>query len=235
VTIEVRDADQNLSMIRFTVQYDASLAKAYTQAAGERLIPGNLNVFEREEFELFTTEHTIYDTVGASFSASDNGAAGSASPLYTFLGASIPSHDSVTVRIRPSRELNVANHVIIKNISGSRTFIQRADWQKGWVAAKFRQFGTYQAFVDDEPPVVNAPATNLTKASRIVFTPKDNFNVIRSLRAEVDGQWLRFTNDKGRSWIYTFDEKFPGGTHELKVEVEDEAGNVTTKIWTVTR
>jgi hypothetical protein len=44
-----------------------------------------------------------------------------------------------------------------------------------------------------------------------------------------------FTNDKGKTWIYTFDEKFPRGQHELKVRVEDEAGNVTTKTFQVRR
>ena len=101
--------------------------------------------------------------------------------------------------------------------------------------AKFRQFGNYQAFIDNEPPTVYLATTNLSKASRIVFTPKDNFNSIKSFRAELDGQWLRFTNDKGKTWIYSFDEKFPRGEHQLKIFVEDEAGNVTTKVWNVRR
>jgi hypothetical protein len=78
-------------------------------------------------------------------------------------------------------------------------------------------------------------AADLSKASRIVFTPTDNFNAIRSFRAEVDGQWLRFTNDKGRTWIYGFDEHFPSGEHQLKVTVEDEAGNVNERTWNVRR
>ncbi|HYH14227.1 MAG TPA: Ig-like domain-containing protein, partial [Flavisolibacter sp.] len=85
------------------------------------------------------------------------------------------------------------------------------------------------------PPTINTPPTDLSRATRLVFTPKDNFNEIKSFRAELDGQWLRFTNDKGKVWIYKFDEKFPPGEHELKVTVEDEAGNVTTKSWTVMR
>ncbi|MDQ3279737.1 MAG: M23 family peptidase, partial [Bacteroidota bacterium] len=59
------------------------------------------------------------------------------------------------------------------------------------------------------------------------------FNVIKRFRAEVNGQWLRFTNDKGKTWIYSFDDKFPKGESELKVMVEDEAGNVTEKVWNV--
>ena len=101
--------------------------------------------------------------------------------------------------------------------------------------AKFRQFGTYQAFIDNTPPTINAVATNLSKARNIIFRPADNFNTIKSFRVEVDGQWLRFTNDKGKTWIYSFDEKFPVGEHQLKVRVEDEAGNATEKVWEVRR
>ena len=161
---------------------------------------------------------------------------GAISPLFRFLGPHIPVHDTITVRIRPDQFSGDAHHrVVIKNTSGTRTYLQRAVRQNGWYAARFRQFGTYQAFVDTIPPTINAPSSNLSKATRIVFTPRDNFNTIRSLRAELNGQWLRFTNDKGRSWIYSFDEKFPRGTHELKVMVEDEAGNVTERTWSVVR
>ena len=127
------------------------------------------------------------------------------------------------------------DRVVIKNICGERTFVEKALWQNGWYAAKFRQFGTYQAFIDTQPPTINPPVLNLSKSSRIVFTPRDNFNEIKSFRAELDNSWLRFTNDKGKTWIYTFDEHFPRGQHQLKITIEDEAGNVTTKVWNVTR
>jgi hypothetical protein len=71
---------------------------------------------------------------------------------------------------------------------------------------------------------------NLSPATRIVFTPYDNFG-IRSFRAELDGKWLRFTNDKGRNFIYIFDKRCPYGVHELKVTVEDIVGNTTMKTW----
>jgi len=237
VVIEVMDANKNTSKLKFTVQYDAALAKEYNITGMQRLFPNNINVFEEKEFELFTTEATIYDTVNISYTNTASNTANAASALHGFLSAAIPSHDYITVRIKPSINLSEEqkNRIVIKNISGSRTYVQKADWQNGWLAARFRQFGTYQAFVDDEPPTINAPATDLSRASRIAFTPKDNFNSIKNFRAELDGQWLRFTNDKGKTWIYTFDEKFTRGEHELKVIVEDEAGNVTTKIWKVTR
>jgi hypothetical protein len=236
VTIEVKDAAGNKTVKKFMVEYDPSIAINY--AAGkdvEKFIPGNVNVFERNTFEVYTTEGTIYDTVAAAYNSEDNGTG--ISPVYSFLNYQIPAHDFFTVRIKPSAEIPAAsaNRIVIKNISGRKTFVSKANFQNGWLTAKFRQFGTYQAFIDDEPPSVNTPSTNLTRAGTISLTPRDNFNTIRSFRAGLDGQWLRFTNDKGRIWTYTFDEHFPRGDHELKVIVEDEAGNVTTHTWRVKR
>lgn len=237
ISIEVRDAAKNVSRIQFRIQYDPALSKAVKQADGEFFLPNNVNIFEKERFEIFTTERTIYDTVAVSFTETDNKANGAVSASFGFLSHAIPSHDSVTVRIKPMAiPEEWKDKIVIRNTAGTRTYLQKAEWQKnGWTSARFRQFGSYQAFVDTEPPRINNPPTNLTRASRIVFTPTDNFKEIRSFRAEVDGQWLRFTNDKGKTWIYYFDEKFPKGQHELKVRVEDQAGNITEKTWTVTR
>ena len=237
VLIEVKDARKNISRIQFTIQFDATLSQSNIDPTEDRFLPNNTNIFEKENFELFTTEYSIYDTVNITFGATDNGAVHAVSPLFNFLSNAIPSHDSVTVRIKPKEMIpeELRDRIVIKNVSGSKTYIQKAKWQKGWLAVKFRQFGAYQAFIDTEPPTINAPALNLTKAGRIVFIPRDNLNTIKKFRAEVDGQWLRFTNDKGKTWIYNFDEKFPRGEHELKVMVEDEAGNVTTKQWHVKR
>lgn len=237
VTIEVKDASNNSSKIQFNIQYDERLSLTYAAKSGEKFLPNNVNIFERSQFELYTTERTMYDTITVAYSESNNNAANSVSPLFSFFSAAIPLHDSVTVRIKPTQNIPAEwrDKVVIKSVSGTRTSIAKARWQNGWYTAKFRQFGTYQAFIDKESPAVNSPLTNLSKASRIVFTPKDNFNTIKNLRVELNGKWLRFSNDKGKTWIYTFDEHFPKGNHELKVIVEDEAGNVTTKTWNVSR
>lgn len=237
INIEVRDANGNTSTIRFALQYDPSIPRPVLPKPDEKFLPNNVNVFERENFELYTSEQSIYDTLAIAYSVSNNGAQSAISPVFTFLSSAFPVHDSVTVRIKPTENIpdELRDRVVIKNVSGTRTYVQKARWQNGWYASRFRQFGTYQAFADNEPPTVNTPPSDLSRASRIVFIPKDNFNTIRDLRVEIDGQWLRFSNDKGKSWIYTFDEKFPGGEHELKVTVVDEAGNITVKTLNVKR
>lgn len=237
IVIEVQDANKNTSTIRFSVQYDPNLTKPYTPPVGQALNPGHVNVVEMEDFELFTTEATLYDTIRANYKILPARDPGAVSDMHQFLSAGIPAHDLFTVRLKPDNNITAdqKDRVIIKNISGSRTYVSKAAWQNGWVSARFRQFGTFQAFVDTTPPTVNAPPTNLTKASRLVFTPKDNFNSIKSFRAELDGKWLCFSNDKGKTWIYPFDENFPAGEHELKLTIQDEAGNVMERTWNVRR
>jgi hypothetical protein len=235
IKIEVRDAAQNISVIQFSIQYSEALYRSPVGITDEKLIPNYVNVVEKDGFEAYTTERAVYDTVPVVFKAAAAASAIAASPLFTFVGPAFPSHDSVTICIKPNVDPSLRDKVVIQHISGTKKFLRKGDWNGDWVWAKFRQFGTYQALVDDTPPSIPAPPTNLSGSTRIAFTPTDNLNVIKSFRAEVDGRWLRFSNQGGRTWIYTFDEKFPPGTHQLKVTVEDEAGNVTTRSWTVFR
>jgi hypothetical protein len=237
IDIEVQDANKNTSTIHFSVQYDPTLTKPYLPSPVQELVPGQVNVVELDAFELFTTESTLYDSIHVNYEMVSNKETGAVSAMHKFLTAGIPAHDLFTVRIKPDIDITAdqRDKLVIKNISGSRTFVSKASWQNGWLSARFRQFGTFQAFIDTTPPAVNAPPTNLSKTSRLVFTPRDNFNTIKSFRAEVDGKWLCFSNDKGKTWIYQFDEKFPRGAHELKLTIQDEAGNVMERTWNVRR
>ncbi|HEY0730929.1 MAG TPA: Ig-like domain-containing protein, partial [Chitinophagaceae bacterium] len=223
--------------IQFNLQYDPSLAKEYKGNSEIKLNPREVNVFEESNFEAYTTEFGVYDTVKVSFGNTNNGAKGAVSPLYHFIGHSIPIHDAVTIRIKPGVFIDPADQakLVIKNIAGTRTYITKANKSGNWYTASFRQFGNYQLFVDNTPPVINNIPTDLSKSTRIAFTPTDNFNTITYFRAELDGKWLRFTNNRGKTWLYYFDENFTKGEHELKVEVEDAAGNRTTRTWKVKR
>jgi hypothetical protein len=76
---------------------------------------------------------------------------------------------------------------------------------------------------------------NASKLSRILFVITDDTEDIKEFNALLDGKWLRFTNDKGRNFIYRFDEFCPPGQHELVITAEDQVGNITKKIYNFTR
>ena len=97
----------------------------------------------------------------------------------------------------------------------------------------------FQLITDTTPPVITPigfrDGINAAKLSRIAFVVKDNTKELENFTALLDGKWIRFTNDKGSTFIYKFDEHCPAGTHELKISVEDCVGNRTERTYHFTR
>jgi hypothetical protein len=124
---------------------------------------------------------------------------------------------------------------------GGTIDVQRPEWDKdtSWASARFREFGDFQLVEDTVPPTITPlgplSGANLGRAARIAFSIKDNLGALRNFKAELDGAWLCFTNDKGLAFIYTFDEHCQPGPHTLKVSVEDVAGNKTVREYHFTR
>jgi hypothetical protein len=237
IRVEIKDSYGNLTQLNFLIQHDENLVNAPARdASQQKFLPGHVNVFEKPGFEVYMPETCLYDTVTASYYTINKQGQGSLSALHSLNEPSIPVHGSFTVRIKPTGELPAKwyDKVVLKREYGSRRNIRKASIQNGHMVADFDDFGTFQAFLDLEPPTINSigngDTVNLSSSTRIVFYPDDNF-AVKSFRAELDGQWLRFTNDKGRAYIYKFDERCPFGVHELKVTVEDIVGNTTTRTW----
>lgn len=237
VRIETEDAYGNVSVLNFTLRYDPALESPGPVVAGPVFTPGYVNVLEKPDFEAYLPDNCLYDTVHPSYYRSGISSGYAVSATHQLSDGTIPLHEELTVRIKPDRAIpdEWKNRIVIKRTWRNTTNIKAANWQGSeWLSASFNGFGSFQAFADINPPSINDPGRgdtiNLSAASRIVFTPLDNSG-IKSFRAELNGQWLRFTNDKGRSWIYSFDEKCPYGVHQLRVMVTDLAGNMTEKTW----
>ncbi|MBI5859048.1 MAG: M23 family metallopeptidase [Sphingobacteriales bacterium] len=244
VKIEVRDAYKNIAELNFNIRYDDSLAvQTVRDSSIPTFFPNIANEIEKSDFEMMLPASALYDTVQALYYRNNSSASNSVSAIHRVNDASVPLHNDVSIRIKPTFGIpdEWKNKIIIQRNSGGNN-IRKAIWDGQWLTAKFGDFGTYQAFVDLLPPKINElgkPArltgggdtVDLSPASRIIITPADNFGAIKNFRAELDSQWIRFTNDKGRNWIYQFDDRCPFGIHHLKVTVEDLVGNSTTREW----
>ncbi|WP_346237579.1 peptidoglycan DD-metalloendopeptidase family protein [Niabella insulamsoli] len=236
VKIEVADANGNISVIEFKLAHNGAAAPA---AKSYEWLPGRPNKIFRPTFEAYLFYDALYDKMNTNYSSTLSPALNSVSSIHHLGETYIPVHSNFEVRIKPTKPISAENRncIIIKR-TGKNTSIRKAEWNAEWLTAPFRDFGNFEALIDNAPPTINAPGTgdviNLKTARRIVFTPKDNYGVA-DFRAEVDGKWLRFTNDKGRNWIYTFDEKVKPGQHTLTVTVKDIAGNTTQKSWKFVR
>ncbi|TMI95148.1 MAG: M23 family metallopeptidase [Bacteroidetes bacterium] len=234
ITIQVGDANENFSSTSFLVQFTDSDPTNKTVHNPNNLIAGIVNVIEKKDFEAFLPERCIYDTIPTVYNSTNTTLPNAVSDLHQLNDNSYPVHEEMTIRIKPTIQVKKEwrDKIVIQRNGGNA--VLKPVWQGEWLSAKTGAFGSFIALVDLTPPQLNSigkgDTVNLSPASRIVFTPTDNSG-IKNFRAELDGKWLMFTNDKGRNWIYKFDEQCPFGVHELKVRAEDIAGNVTEKIW----
>jgi hypothetical protein len=149
-------------------------------------------------------------------------------------------HDSFTVRIKKTVEIHdtLKNKAVIQLLLKGDKETAKSNWEGDWLQAKFRDFGTVRIIVDTVKPQLLpigwSNGSNLRSASAIQFMAKDDVGELKNFRAELDGEWLMFSR-KRDTFIYKFDEHCSPGSHELKVWVEDVAGNVTEKAFKFTR
>jgi hypothetical protein len=240
VHIVVKDGYGNTATLDYSVQYNGSPVAPVVNDA-KMFYPFMLDGFESEHCEFYIGERCLYDSVHIRHSEGANTHPQGVSNVHTIGASTIPLQEAFLVRIQPSRPLSVSEqqHTLMQWTSGSWNGVQRVEWKNGWASARFRDFGSFRLVTDDVPPQINTPGltdgANLSKASRIVFSVTDNMGQVKNVRTLLDGKWLRFTNDKGRSFIYRFDEKCLAGPHELVIRAEDEAGNKVEKAIRFTR
>ncbi len=240
IKIIVKDADGNVSTLQTKVQWNGENTPA-PSVAGKMFYPLMLDVSENSSCEFYMGERCLYDSVHIAYKSSAATATSAISAIHTIGAAYIPLQEAMVVRIKPTRNLSASDQqrVVMQRFAGNKKEVQEVEWNNGWASAKFRDFGTFQLLLDTEAPQIItvgfANSSNVKNASRLVIQVKDNFGKHKNFRAELDGKWLRFTNDKSLSFIYKMDEKFPSGTHTLKVSVEDLAGNMTVKEFVLTR
>ena len=235
ITIQVGDANDNFSSLNFLLQFkDGDDISRPLRSADNNFVPGYVNIFEKTDFEAYLPQACIYDTIQPVYYRSDATSPNAVSALHQLKDNSYPVHEEMTIKIKPTIQIKEEwrDKIVIQRNAGNA--VLKPTWQGEWLSAKTGAFGSFVALVDLTPPQINnlgkKDTVDLSPASRIVFTPTDNSG-IKSFRAELDGSWLMFTNDKGRSWIYNFDEQCPYGVHHLKVRVVDLVGNVTEKTW----
>jgi murein DD-endopeptidase MepM/ murein hydrolase activator NlpD len=245
VRVIVKDANGNSSTLEFKIKKGLIKEKGLKKDAAEiydpqEFHPGFVNIFENENLQLILQPGDLYDSFAFVHSVKNVNSPIAYSETYSLQSGLVPVHGNFSIRIKANKPVPPAlnDKMLIKRTWNNKTEVMKAIQNAEWFSAKFRSFGNFELIADDQPPSITGgfhDNANLSKASRIIFIPKDNNDEIKNFRAELDGKWLRFTNDKGRSFIYKFDEMCSRGNHELKISVSDEAGNSTEKIYHFTR
>jgi hypothetical protein len=239
VKVIVKDANGNASTLEFKMKRNPVHENILVDSSArdeQEFHPGFVNIFEDNNVQVILQPQAIYDSFAFVHSGKSVNSPDSYSDLYSIQSGLVPVHNYFIIRIRANKLIpsGLRNRMLIKRTWGGKTEVVKAAGDGDWFTASFRSFGNFELIADNDAPVITGgfhENANLSRASHIIFIPKDNNDEIKTFRAELDGKWLMFTNDKGRLFIYPFDEMCSRGKHELKVSVQDEAGNTTEKIY----
>jgi hypothetical protein len=241
--IVVKDAFGNTSVLQFAIQRNTKVreTKLTDSASYFQLLafhPGYINIFENATIRFYLPPNSLYDSIRFLYSETP---AKTGYTVYKLHNTSVPLNRYFPISIKASTPL--PNKMVMHRFANGKNDYARAEPEnyKGetdWYKAGFREFGNVELMIDTVAPNITPigfkDGMNMGKQSRIVFGVSDNTEEVK-FTALLDGNWIRFSNDKGNRFIYDFDEMCPAGHHELKIIAEDQVGNVVEKIYTFTR
>ena len=245
IKIEVKDTYGNTSIIQFDIKRNAALPKKINPAdaiAGQQkeFYPGLVNIFESKNISFYLPEKCLYDSFRFQYNEI---IPKTGNPVYQLQNNTVPLQVSFPLKIKSTIPPSLKDKIVMKCYWNNRTAFAKAIpvtvSNEDWFVASFREFGNFQLQVDTIPPTIVPlgfkEGMNAAKLNRLAFIITDNSKELINFTATLDGKWLRFSNDKGRTFIYNFDQMCPPGQHELIINVEDLVGNRTERIYHFTR
>lgn len=234
VKIVVSDANKNSSTVLFSVQNTDEYSIANANELSYEWKPNMPNKIFKPNFEAYLPVNVLYDGIYSSYQQKASSAG--LSSVHKLGEIFIPVHSNYTVKLRAEKTITASEkEKILIKLVGAKTSYKKPEIENdNWFSAEFRDFGNFELVKDETPPVIPSMGSGdiLYVGSSIRITPTDNTG-IGEFRAELNGNWLRFTNDKGKTWVYKMDEHFNDDSNTLIVTVKDLAGNTTTKEWVV--
>jgi hypothetical protein len=244
IKIAVIDAYGNTSYVKFSVRGTASgrekntIDSATTEQPNE-FLPGCINVFENDKIAFYLTEKSLYDSIRFKYNVLPANSSDGASDIFELYNGNVPMHGYFPIKIKGNVSDSFKDKIVMERYWGTKKDFSKTEYENGWCRANFRDFGYFKLLLDTIPPTIRPlgffDGMNCAGVHRLAFSIVDNSKDIKNFRAELDGNWLRFTNDKNLAYIYNFDEHCPRGSHVLKISAEDVAGNRTEKIYHFTR
>jgi hypothetical protein len=233
VKIVVADANGNESFVEFDVALDPNFPEKNNYQNGKLFEPNAVNVFENESVLFYMKDSCLYDSIHFNIKELPGN-------IYQLHNEKVPVQSYFPTYIKGDFALEDTGKIVMKQVAHGKTRFKKAVYKNGWYKASFRDFGTYQLVKDITPPMVLPvggfrDGMHTSKLNRIAFAVSDNTIEIAKFTALIDGKWVLCTNDKGRVYVYEFDENCGAGEHSLEIIVSDLVGNTTTKSYRFVR
>ncbi|UEG50979.1 M23 family metallopeptidase [Ferruginibacter lapsinanis] len=242
IKIVVKDPNGNTSQVKFDVrsslQYESKTSSAIYDP--KEFHPGFINIFENDKIGFYMPENALYDSIRFKYKETPQA---DGSDIFLLHNGNIPVQCKFPIRIK-NTTTSSPDKLVMHRWWGAKDDYAKAESVKfpdkgDWYQASFRAFGNVQLIEDHTPPAITPlgfrDGMDMSKLYTIRFVIIDNTEELENFHAEIDGQWVCFSNDKGKTFIYKFDEHCGPGEHELKISVEDCVGNRSERVYHFTR
>ena len=240
IKVEVKDANGNTSILKFAVQKESipqqkNMPVSFVVDKSKDFNPGFINVFENDKVSFYLPEISLYDSIRFKYNEI---IPAKGFPVYQLHNTTVPLQTMFVLKIKNTTTA-FPDKIVMRRFADGKDDYAKAINENGWYKANFREFGNFQLMEDTLPPTIKPigfkEGMQVGKQNRLAFVIIDNTEEITNFNAELDGKWLRFSNDKGKTFIYKFDAHCPAGNHELKITATDCVGNTIDKVYHFTR
>jgi len=232
IKFEVRDIDNNLSIIEFEVKSQTTSPEFETEDSGDGFLYNQANIYKSLKFEAHLEKYSLYEDYDVHYGTSPK-TDSTLSEIHHFMNKNIPLHKEIVISIKEDISSEIKDKVYIAKIRNNGSFSYKGKtWRNGFLSAKTREFGKFTVVADTINPIIyNYKFTDNTKDNYlgdISVKIADNESGISFYRGELDGKWILMEYDyKSNLLIYRFPETTQKGEHILKVVVKDRLGNKT--------
>lgn len=236
VRIEIRDANGNMSTIRFYIK-NANTEPFTPTYCENTFYFGKRNNFSNEKIALIMEPNSLYEHICLHYDAKPN--SDYYSDRFELHYPYVPVHKEFNLYINTSKPVpeSLKNKIVLMYSDGKDESGQAAEANDDWYKASVRKFGNYWLVADTTAPTIKPlqkENTDLAKAAAISFEVNETTTSVASFRAELDGKWLAF-EQSGKIFTYKFDSHCKKGKHKLVLTAADENGNKQSFSYNFTR
>ncbi|MBK3519537.1 M23 family metallopeptidase [Carboxylicivirga marina] len=233
----IEDFSKNRSVLAFTINGEAPPTQA--KAKDNSLISVKYNetfAIDTLGLQLEISAKTFYTDINMLIHKEER--EGMIAPVYIIGDKHIPLHRSMTISLPiPDSLLKYDDKLLVAGISSnSKTYSVGGKLKDDRLSVSTRGFGRFTLAVDTIAPSIKlrkAPENNHYGGRQTIqLIINDTFSGIKSYECLIDDQWALFEYDaKNYRLTGTFKHMpfLSKGKHNLKVMVEDNAGNKSIK------
>lgn len=233
IKMEVMDTYGNVAVLSFSVIFESEKLKSNDSCVGEYWKANDSHQIETKTLAFYIDQSALYDDIcmvynekPSSFHWSNILQLGNTEiPLHTSAQLAIKLNKAVPFALR--NKLIFVHQIKAASLPGNHPQdAMSAKYQNGWATASVRTFGNYYVSIDTVAPHILPlqKGNNFKDKKSISFKVSDDQTSVKTFRAELNGNWLRFVR-VGDTYIYYFDEKCGRGNHQLVIRATDESEN----------